>query len=182
MIETVPPSTLQELSDPRWSKRGVRLMIKRDDLVHPVVRGNKWRKLKYNLEAWEQQGWPRVLTFGGAYSNHLYALAAAGRQWRFHTVGVVRGEEHLPLNPVLAHALDCGMEIVYLDRDRYRDKHRDKVVAELHERLGQFVVLPEGGSNCLALLGAAEIVSEVQEPFDVIAVPCGTGGTLAGRR
>ncbi|WP_030168383.1 1-aminocyclopropane-1-carboxylate deaminase/D-cysteine desulfhydrase [Spirillospora albida] len=170
-------SPVVELDDDRAAARGVRLFLKRDDLVHPLLPGNKWRKLEYNLEPARERG--TVLTFGGAYSNHLRAVAAAGALHGFKTIGIVRGEEHLPLNDSLAFAVERGMRLGYLDRTAYRRKHEPDVVAALHEEWGDFYLLPEGGSNPLALRGCAELGAELPE-FDVVCCPCGTGGTLAG--
>ncbi len=159
---------------------GLRLYLKRDDLISPEIPGNKWRKLKYNLTAARAQGHRVLLTFGGAYSNHVRATAAAGHYFGFATIGVIRGEEHLPLNPSLDYAVRHGMRLVYLDRATYRDKTSPEVIAGLHDRFGDFYLLPEGGSNAAALRGCAEIPGEIGQPFDLICCPCGTGGTLAG--
>jgi 1-aminocyclopropane-1-carboxylate deaminase len=158
----------------------VRLLLKRDDLIDPEVPGNKWRKLKYNLAEAKAQGHTRLLTFGGAYSNHLRATAAAGRRFGFETVGVVRGERRLPLNDSLAQAVHNGMRLTYLDRATYRRKRDADVVERLHATFGAFYPLPEGGSNALAVRGCSEIPAEIDRDFDVICCPCGTGGTLAG--
>ncbi|WP_344864269.1 1-aminocyclopropane-1-carboxylate deaminase/D-cysteine desulfhydrase [Amycolatopsis ultiminotia] len=174
------PSPVVEVYDDRLSSYGVRLLLKRDDLIHPDVPGNKWRKLKYNLaEAWDR-GCGRLLTFGGAYSNHLRAAAAAGRYFGFDTVGVVRGEERLPLNDSLAYAVSRGMQLTYVDRTTYRRKTDPEVLDDLVGRFGPCYVLPEGGSNGLAARGCGEGVSEIAEDFDVICSACGTGCTLAG--
>ena len=174
------PSPLEELPDGRLTRAGVRLYLKRDDLISPDIPGNKWRKLKYNLEAARAQGQRVLLTFGGAYSNHIRATAAAGHYFGFATVGVIRGEEHLPRNPSLDYAVRHGMRLVYLDRATYRRKMSPAVIAALRGRFGDFCLLPEGGSNAVALRGCAEIAAEIGRPFDLICCPCGTGGTLAG--
>ena len=176
------PLLLQELAEPIAQKRGIRLLLLRDDLAHPELPGNKWRKLKYNLAAAHAQGHTTLLTFGGAYSNHLAALAAAGRLYGFRTIGVVRGEAHHALNPTLAQAAANGMELRYLDRAAYRRKHEPDFLAALQLETGSAYVIPEGGSNTLALPGCAELVTELaaQLPFDALCVACGTGGTLAG--
>ncbi|HVX44879.1 MAG TPA: pyridoxal-phosphate dependent enzyme [Mycobacteriales bacterium] len=168
------PSPLMPLEDERLSAR---LWLKRDDLIHPVLVGNKWRKLELNLAA---VGRRTVLTFGGAYSNHIRATAAAGRMYGFPTIGVIRGEEHLPLNESLAGAVGDGMFLTYMDRETYRRKNSPDVIARLRNRFGDFYLLPEGGSNELAVRGCARIPAEISEPFDVICCPVGTGGTLAG--
>jgi 1-aminocyclopropane-1-carboxylate deaminase len=179
-IDLVLPSPLEELLDDRPAAKGVRVWLKREDLIHPDLPGNKWRKLKYNLAAARREGSPTLLTFGGAYSNHIRATAAAGRHFGFATIGVIRGEEHLPLNPSLAYAVANGMRLTYLDRTTYRDKHDPSLLAALRSRFGPFYLLPEGGSNGPAVLGCAELVAEIDVDYDLICCPCGTGGTLAG--
>lgn len=174
------PSPLVELRDERAERQGVRLFLKRDDLIHPALRGNKWRKLNRNLQAARDQGFTRLLTFGGAYSNHIAATAAAGRMYGFETVGVIRGEQRLPLNEVLTFAVGCGMTLAYLDRATYRRKREDSVIARYRRQFGDFYPIPEGGSNSLAVRGCAELVAEIDEDFDIICCACGTGGTLAG--
>lgn len=156
------------------------MYIKREDLADPVIGGNKWRKLKYNLLQAEILGQHRLLTFGGAWSNHIYATAAAGKRFGFNTIGIIRGEAHDPPNPTLRFAQNCGMQLVYIDRNTYRNKTSEYFIEHLHERFGDFYLLPEGGSNRLALKGCAEIVDDIDADFDVISVACGTGATLAG--
>src|SRR5919197_2581001 len=174
------PSQVEELHDEAIARYGVSLYIKRDDLIHPEIPGNKWRKLKYNLSAATDLGHDTLLTFGGAYSNHIRATAAAGYYFGFSTIGVIRGEEHFPLNPSLAYAAGRGMRLTYLDRAMYRRKDSEEIVKALHEEFGDFYLLPEGGSNELAAQGCAEIPREIDTDFDTICCPCGTGGTLAG--
>jgi 1-aminocyclopropane-1-carboxylate deaminase len=179
-LKLLLPSPLEELADDRLSSRSVRLYLKRDDLIHPEIPGNKWRKVKYNLAAAAQSGNDTLLTFGGAYSNHIRATAAVGHFFGFSTIGIIRGEEHLPLNPTLAYAAERGMRLCYLDRETYRSKHSSHVISELRDRFGAFYLLPEGGSNAAALRGAAEICEEIPVDFDTVCCSCGTGGTLAG--
>jgi len=174
------PSPEQELHDERLAETGVRLVLKRDDLINPEVPGNKWRKMKYNLAAAQRSGHRTLLTFGGAYSNHVRATAAAGEHFGFATIGVIRGEEHLPLNDSLAYAVRHGMRLTYLDRSSYRQKYDQAVIAGLRQEFGGFYLVPEGGSNAAGVRGCMEIPAEVPEAFDVMCCPCGTGGTLAG--
>jgi 1-aminocyclopropane-1-carboxylate deaminase len=174
------PSPVVELDDDRLAGTGVRLWLKRDDLIHPELPGNKWRKLSPNLAAATVSGHDTLLTFGGAYSNHIRATATAGHYFGFATIGVIRGEQHLPLNPSLAYAVGRGMRLTYLDRATYRAKDDPAVIDRLHRDWGQFYLLPEGGSNELAVAGCAELVAELRDPFDVICCPVGTGATLAG--
>ncbi|WP_369376463.1 1-aminocyclopropane-1-carboxylate deaminase/D-cysteine desulfhydrase [Streptomyces sp. cg36] len=193
-LQPRPPSPLQELHDERFERRGVRLLLKRDDLIHTTMPGgpgalgpvelyppgNKWRKLAPNLA--EAGGRP-VLTFGGAYSNHLRATAAAGRLLGFPTIGVVRGQELAgrPLNPSLARCAADGMRLHFVDRATYRRKAEPEVLAALRELFGdEPYVVPEGGSNSAAVRGCTELGRELRGAADVAAVACGTGGTLAG--
>jgi 1-aminocyclopropane-1-carboxylate deaminase len=179
---TCLPSPIQEIHDARLGRRNIRLLLKRDDLISRDLPGNKWRKLKYNLERAAEEGHETLLTFGGAYSNHIRATAAAGRRYGFETIGVIRGEEleRRPLNDSLQKATADGMRLAYLDRVTYRRKRDPGVIAQLQATFGDFYLLPEGGSNPLAVRGCAEIPAEVEAAFDVICCPCGTGGTLAG--
>jgi 1-aminocyclopropane-1-carboxylate deaminase len=191
---TPPPSPLTALDDDRLAARGVRLLLKRDDLLAPEVpevSGNKWRKLRHNLAAARAGGHRTLLTFGGAWSNHLRATAAAGRLHGLATVGVVRGDELAarPLNPVLTACAADGMRLVFLDRATYRRKAEPGVLAALLTAHGPAYVLPEGGSNAAAVRGCAELGAELRDArdtegrpvrVDVAAVACGTGGTLAG--
>jgi 1-aminocyclopropane-1-carboxylate deaminase len=179
-LEPQLPSPLHELADKLVTRRGVRLYLKRDDLVHPEIPGNKWRKLTHNVVAASSQGQHVLLTFGGAYSNHIRATAAAGHWYGFSTIGVIRGEEHLPLNPTLGYAVARGMRLSYLDRATYRDKATTKVLDRLEQQFGRFYLLPEGGSNALALRGCAELPPEIDVDYDVLCCSVGTGGTLAG--
>lgn len=179
-----PPSPLQQIRLSALERAGVRLFLKRDDLIDPYLGGNKWRKLKYNLRCAQQSKATCLLTFGGAYSNHIYAVAEAGRRFGFKTIGVIRGEPSAAANPTLSFARSCGMQLHFVDRATYRRKHEAEFLARLRDRFGPHFLLPEGGSNTLALPGCAEIVAEldVQLPsgYDVLVTPVGSGGTLAG--
>ncbi|HEY1322996.1 MAG TPA: pyridoxal-phosphate dependent enzyme [Streptosporangiaceae bacterium] len=178
-LELCLPSPLQEVVDDRLAA-GIRLFLKRDDLINPHIGGNKWRKLQPNVAAARAAGHDRLLTFGGAYSNHIRATAAAGHYFGFSTIGVIRGEEHLPLNPSLAQAASYGMTLTYLDRSSYREKKDPHVIDRLHDEFGEFYLLPEGGSNAQGVRGCAAIPAEITDPLDIICCPCGTGTTLAG--
>ncbi|MER6024448.1 pyridoxal-phosphate dependent enzyme [Streptomyces sp. NPDC001851] len=175
------PSPLQEVADDRFERCGVRLLLKRDDLIHPGLVGNKWRKLVPNLQA--ARGRPLV-TFGGAYSNHLRATAAAGRLLGVPTTGVVRGEELAgrPLNPSLARCAADGMRLHFVDRSTYRRKTEPETLAAILRAAGaeEAYVVPEGGSNSAAVRGCRALGGELRGHADVVAVACGTGGTLAG--
>lgn len=176
-----PQTPLTELRHALLQKAGVRLLLKRDDLLHPLIGGNKWRKLRYNLPEARRQGKHLLVTFGGAYSNHIAAVAEAGKQLGFATAGFIRGEEHLPLNPTLRHATQNGMQLHYISRELYRQKTEPGVLAELLKPFGrEAYLLPEGGSNLLAVQGCAELVEELPEAWDFLCCPVGTGASLAG--
>ncbi|MGW6196795.1 1-aminocyclopropane-1-carboxylate deaminase/D-cysteine desulfhydrase [Kribbella sp. NPDC055110] len=180
LVDLRLPSPVVEIGDDRLRAAGVRVLLKRDDLIHPEVPGNKWRKLKYNIATAREAGFETLLTFGGAYSNHLRATAAVGYLCGFGTIGVVRGEEHLPLNPSLRYAVSRGMRLTYLDRTTYRTKTSAAVIDALHEEFGDFYLIPEGGSNADAVRGCAELPAELEASVDVVVCAVGTGGTLAG--
>ncbi|MFJ8632611.1 1-aminocyclopropane-1-carboxylate deaminase/D-cysteine desulfhydrase [Streptomyces sp. NPDC093568] len=177
------PSPLHEAADERFARCGVRLLLKRDDLIHPELIGNKWRKLAPNLSAARGR---TVVTFGGAYSNHLRATAAAGRLLGLRTVGVVRGQElaDRPLNPSLARCAADGMRLSFVDRSTYRRKTDPRTLAKVLRDIGadaeDTYVVPEGGSNAAAVRGCRALGEELRGRADVVAVACGTGGTLAG--
>lgn len=174
----LPPSPLQLINDPILNKYNLKLYIKRDDLIHPDITGNKWRKLKYNLIAAREQGFDSLLTFGGAYSNHIAATAVAGKTFNFKTIGLIRGNELTPTsNPTLRYAKLNGMDLIFLPRSDY--KFKDKLTQE-HQK--DHYVLPEGGTNELAIRGVIEMVDEIYDEIvpDYICCAVGSGGTLAG--
>ncbi|MET9452096.1 1-aminocyclopropane-1-carboxylate deaminase/D-cysteine desulfhydrase [Streptomyces cinerochromogenes] len=175
------PSPLHELRDDRFGRRGLRLVLKRDDLIHPELIGNKWRKLVPNIAAAHGRA---LVTFGGAYSNHLRATAAAGRLLGLSTTGVVRGQElaDRPLNPSLARCAADGMRLHFVDRSTYRRKTEPETLAAILRAAGAegAYVVPEGGSNAEAVHGCRDLGAELRGHAEVVAVACGTGGTLAG--
>ncbi len=175
--------TNQELHFPWLKEKGISLCIKREDLIHPVISGNKYRKLKYNLLEAKNRGEHTLLSFGGAYSNHIAALAYAGKERDFRTIGVIRGEElkhHWQDNPTLKAAQAQGMQLYFLSREDYRRKEETAVLSQLKAKFGDFYLLPEGGTNALAVKGCEEILTSEDDTFDVICTCVGTGGTLAG--
>jgi len=180
MMQTSSPTPVQQIISPETCEAGIQLYIKRDDLVHPLVSGNKWRKLKHNLQEARNLNKDTLLTFGGAFSNHIYSTAAAAAMHGFRSVGIIRGEETLPLNPTLSFARDAGMQIHYMDRSRYREKDSPELIRQFREQFGDFYLIPEGGSGPLAVKGVSELVAEISFPFDYICTPVGTGGTMAG--
>ncbi|MDX8029372.1 pyridoxal-phosphate dependent enzyme [Lentzea sp. BCCO 10_0856] len=174
------PSPLSVIRDDRLTNSGIELYLKRDDLISDEIPGNKWRKLKYNIEAARREEHSTLLTFGGAYSNHIRAVASAGVIYGFKTIGIIRGEEHASLNWSLARAEALGMRLEYVDRTTYRNKKTPQFLKSIRQKYGNFYLIPEGGSNDLAVKGCVEIPQEILIPFDLICCPCGTGGTLAG--
>lgn len=180
-------SPIQKIDLEAWGiKTTVQLSILREDLNHPViahgafVSGNKWRKLKYNILHVQQQGLTGILTFGGAYSNHLHATAAAGKAFNFKTIGIVRGKEwQHQTNPTLQFCQQQGMQLMYWDRSTYRNKEQE--TERLQQQFLDYWIVPEGGSNALALKGVQEIWEDhLLTSFSTIAVPVGTGGTFTG--
>ena len=180
MIIENPTTPLTEIFDLLFSEKQIKVFIKREDLTDEFISGNKFYKLKYNLIEAEKLGYKTLLTFGGAFSNHIHATAAAGKKYGIKTIGVIRGEEHLPLNPTLNSAQENGMTLEYLDRKSYRNKYDETLIKKLKEKFGNFYLVPEGGSNELAIKGVAEIIPAIDTQFNFICSACGTGGTLAG--
>ncbi|CAH0992503.1 D-cysteine desulfhydrase [Sinobacterium norvegicum] len=174
---------VQALHSPLLTRQQLRLSVKRLDLLDHHISGNKWYKLKHNLAAAKAQNLTTVISFGGAYSNHIHALACAGSKLGLRTVGVIRGERIEPLNPTLADAERWGMELVFISREQYRHKRQPECLHWLQQRFGKSYIIPEGGANALAIEGCGDITRELacQLPdYDIAVVACGTAGTLAG--
>lgn len=163
---------------------GIELFIKREDLLHPIISGNKFRKLKYNLAEAQQQGHKKLLTFGGAFSNHIAAVAGAGKTYGLETIGIIRGEEiatKIQDNPTLQFAQENGMHLHFVDRTTYQNKTDATFIAELQKKYGTFYLIPEGGTNQLAVKGCEEILTESDKhTFTHVCCAMGTGGTVSG--
>lgn len=159
---------------------GFEIFLKREDLLHSTVSGNKFRKLKYNLLQAQEEGINTLLTFGGPFSNHLAATAAAAKILDLKSIGVVRGKEVRNLNITLQFCKDQNMTLYPISRTDYRKKHLPELMIKLKNKFGVFYPLPEGGTNSLAIKGCTEILTDDDAYFDVIACSVGTGGTLAG--
>ncbi|WP_421324730.1 1-aminocyclopropane-1-carboxylate deaminase/D-cysteine desulfhydrase [Aeromonas sp. 604176] len=172
------PSPLPPLHHPLLTRYGVELWCKRDDLIHPTISGNKWRKLKYHLLHAREHGKRHLLSFGGAYSNHIHALAAAGCQSGLRTTGIIRGESDAVSNTTLRDARRWGMDLVFVDRQSYRRRQDPDWLAQFDAP--DTLIVPEGGSSPLAIPGVAELVGEVPFSPDLWVLPCASGGTLAG--
>ncbi len=175
------PSPLQRLHSPTLlGQSRAEVWIKRDDLISPLFPGNKFRKLVPHLRKVITQRHQRVLTFGGAYSNHLYAFASAIQLLGLEGIACIRGERVEPLNPVLAYAWQCGVRLHFLDRATYRDRHSSALHRVLRQQFGDFYLIPEGGTDADAVTAVAQIAAEISTPFDEVFVAVGTGGTAAG--
>ena len=169
----------QQIFSSVFEEKQVNVFVQREDLNHPIIQGNKLRKLHYNLLNARLKGNKTLLTFGGAFSNHILALAQAGKEFGFETIGIIRGEEMLPLNSTLTAAKMLGMHLEYMNRSVYKLKHTQDVIDTLRNNFGSFYLIPEGGSNYYAVNGCMEIIENYEE-FDYICCPVGTGGTIAG--
>lgn len=162
---------------------GISLVIKREDLIHPFVSGNKFRKLKYNLLQAKTENQSTLLTFGGAYSNHIAAVAYAGKENGFQTIGVIRGDEladKIASNPTLKFAQECGMQFEFVSREAYRLKTEAAFLEQLEQKHGSFYLIPEGGTNAFAVKGCEEILTKEDTVFDYVTCAIGTGGTISG--
>lgn len=171
---------LEEVKFPGISATDFKVFVLRIDKLHREISGNKWFKLKYNLIEAEKLNHKTLLTFGGAYSNHIYAVASAGKEFGFDTIGIIRGEEYFPLNPTLQFAADSGMKLFYLSRAEYKNRNDNAFQEKLKIKFDNPYMIPEGGTNQLALMGTEEIVNHIKTNFDYICTACGTGGTIAG--
>ncbi|MEY4461564.1 MAG: 1-aminocyclopropane-carboxylate deaminase [Bacteroidota bacterium] len=163
--------------------KGISLVIKREDLIHPFVSGNKFRKLKYNLLQAKAENQSTLLTFGGAYSNHIAAVGYAGKENGFQTIGIIRGDElgdKIESNPTLKFAQECGMQFEFVSRETYRLKTEATFLEQLQKQYGAFYLIPEGGTNTFAIQGCEEILTPEDASFDYVACAIGTGGTISG--
>ena len=175
-------SPLQAIQHPLFTKHNLNVQIKRDDLIHPIISGNKWRKLKFNLNSAQAQNFSGVLSFGGSYSNHIHALAFACFQKKLPCRGIIRGESQYADNATLSQAKHWGMALTFVDRKTYRLRQDPDHLDQLQAVYPDYFIIPEGGSNPLALPGVGEVIDELnsQTDFDTLITPTGSGGTLAG--
>ncbi len=178
--ETFKPSILTKIDEPLCAKFGLELWMKRDDLLHSIISGNKWRKLKFILDHALYSGTDTIISMGGMYSNHLHALAFAGKALGLKTIAYIRGEAPAVLTPTLIDLKAWGMELRFISRTDYRQLRHYKGYLDLPGITPQQYWLPEGGAQVLALSGVAELVKEIEIVYDHLCVPCGTGTTLAG--
>lgn len=174
------PIPIQPIHHPILIEKQVQVAVLRLDLVHEEVSGNKFFKLKYNLEEAKKQGETTVLSFGGAFSNHIQALSAAAKITGLKSIGIIRGEEINKTNPTLSKAMENGMRLHFVSREEYRRKTEPEFIAALEKKFGDFYLIPEGGTNAFAIQGTREILGLPQCSFSHVAVSIGTGGTFAG--
>ncbi|WP_339754719.1 pyridoxal-phosphate dependent enzyme [uncultured Winogradskyella sp.] len=180
-MDTLKTSLIQQIS--LRNKNDIQLYIKREDLIHPFISGNKYRKLKYNILEAKRLNKKALLTFGGAFSNHIAATAFAGKEGGFKTIGIIRGEEledKVDSNPTLSFAKSCGMQFLFVSREGYRSKSSLDFNESLKTKFGEFYLIPEGGTNELAIKGCEEILNSTDNQFDYICTCVGTGGTISG--
>jgi 1-aminocyclopropane-1-carboxylate deaminase len=182
MIKNNHMSPLQTIEHPIFSGYNIKVQIKRDDLIHHIISGNKWRKLQCNLQHIQMQGFSGALSFGGSYSNHIHAFAFACYQLGIPSIGIIRGEAEYATNYTLRWAQHWGMKCYFVDRKSYRRRFDADFLAELTLQHPNYFIIPEGGSNHLAVNGVSEIMTELakQTVFDTLLTPVGSGGTLAG--
>ncbi len=181
MIFNLDHSINQSIKLPQ--KNSVELYIKREDKIHKHISGNKYRKLKYNLQEADKLGYTTLLTFGGAFSNHIAAVAFVGQKFGFKTIGIIRGEEledKINDNATLQFAQANGMRFKFVSRSSYKEKNSDEFLEQLQKEFGKFYCVPEGGTNALAVKGCEEILSDSDTMFDYICCAVGTGGTISG--
>jgi 1-aminocyclopropane-1-carboxylate deaminase len=177
------PSPIHQISHPILGKSDIILSIKRDDLIHPIIGGNKWRKLSLNLEAAIKQKAKAIITFGGAYSNHIHATAGACQMLGLPSVGIIRGEID-PHNPTMQYCQQVGMTLIPVNRSDYRQKQSSPIIINIIQQYDDPYLIPEGGSNTMGMLGVAKIWEEINQQMedrpDIVVCPCGSGGTTAG--
>ena len=174
-------SIIQEIEIPLLKTRGISLFVKRDDLIHETISGNKWRKLKYNIESCVVKKKQGIITFGGAYSNHLIATASACDRVGIKSIGIVRGDELTSeSNETLKACSLLNMELVFVSREDYRLRFEKAYIEGLSIKYPNYLVVPEGGANYHGMIGCQEILKEIEFKPDHIFVAQGTTTTSCG--
>lgn len=181
MLNINTPSPLEKINHPLFKQKKINVYIKRDDLIHPLISGNKWRKLKLNIDKFHHLKCTAILTFGGAYSNHIAATAAIGNLFNIQTIGIIRGDElNINSNDTLFEANENKMKLFFVSREEY-DLRYDKIYHQsLREKYGNIYIIEEGGANYLGVMGCTEIINELNEKPDYIYTASGTGTTASG--
>lgn len=177
MLEYTP--IIQRIISDLFSEKGIKVSVLRLDLIHPQISGNKWFKLKYNFEEAREKGYDTILTFGGAFSNHIHATAVACKQFGFKSIGIIRGEKESESNFTLTEAKQYGMHLHFVSRENYKHKTENDFISDLEHKFGKFYLVPEGGDNVLGQKGCEEILPE-ENDFDFIFCACGTATTFKG--
>ena len=181
MLNLNIPSIISKINSSFLEEKEIELFVKRDDLIHNIISGNKWRKLKYNFQEASDRGFSTILSFGGAYSNHLHALSYAAKIMGFSSIGVVRGNESRTLNSTLSYCRKNNMKLFFLDRLNYqKNKYNNQLLMDIQKTYGDFYVIPEGGNNDFGVMGCQEIVKEISFDFDFFCCAVGTGCTSSG--
>lgn len=172
----VLPSPIQALHDSLFTQKEIEVWVKRDDLIHPIVSGNKWRKLHLNIQAFQNSNKKAIVTFGGSFSNHIAATAFACKHFNIPVIGIIRGEKPEQLSPTLQEAETNGMRLIFVSRENYKNKNLDFL-----DNLNDYYLIPEGGANELGVKGCEEIMIELSDfSFDFVCLPCGTATTISG--
>lgn len=179
MIESVTSVRTDIIKDDFLASHGIELLVQREDLIHPEISGNKWRKLQYNISEFQQGDYSLIITFGGAYSNHIAATAAAGKKYNVPVMGIIRGEKHAKMNPTLTKAEKDGMKLEFISRKMYKLKSETAFLTALEKEHPKAYIIPEGGANNNGLLGCSEITKN-SPAFNTVVCACGTGSTFAG--
>lgn len=178
--EIVHPPPLQKISNSIFEGKNLSVYLLRLDMIHPILNGNKWYKLKYNIDFAVLNNYEGILTFGGQYSNHIYATAAAAKLSGIKSVGVIGGADPKALTSTLLFALKHGMQLKFISKEEYRRKNDPKFLEKLKSDFPNYFIVPEGGTNHLSVKGTSEIISQIPIDFNFIVTACGTGGTIAG--
>ena len=175
------PSPIQQINGALYTSKAVEVFVKRDDLIDEIVSGNKWRKLKYNFKDSFEQGKQTILTFGGAYSNHIAAAAEAAKRFNLHSIGIIRGDElNSKSNLTLSRASANGMNLIFVSREEYSLRNDSKYIQSVYEKYNKPFIIPEGGANYLGVLGCSDIYDELIDNYDYLCISAGTGTTAAG--
>lgn len=179
-LQLTTPSVETMLTNGLWQQQAITVHVKRDDTLHPIISGNKWRKLKYSLVQALENNTQHIVSFGGGFSNHLHALAYCCWQLNIRFSAIIRGDYRANPSPMLQDMMEWNSHIHYVTKAEYQQRNQQQYLQQLQLRYNDALIIPEGGSNELALKGVAEIVDELDRPYDYIIAPIASGGTLAG--